>query len=168
MINGDNFFKADPDLRVKEINKMLESKALPDIAKDLDIPYSTFLKEMTRGDYVYIKRENKYFKFIRDTNDKLTDKKEPHIDDYKEELLFLKRHLDVLKKLISNYEKGQFLVLDKQIYDSNAKFVNKNIKVNHLIYEQFTKLCENKFPHLKIQDLISQALLDFIYKYWTN
>ncbi len=75
MINRDNFFTADPDLRVKEINKMLENEALPDIAKSLGIPYSTFLKEMTRGDYVYIKRENKYFKFIRDTNDKLIDKK---------------------------------------------------------------------------------------------
>jgi hypothetical protein len=104
----------------------------------------------------------------RDTNDKLIDKKEPYTDDYKEELLFLKKHLDVLKKLTSNYEKSSFLALDKQIYAPNARFVNKNIKVNQQVYEQFTKLCDSKFRHLKIQDLIAQALLDFIYKYSTD
>ena len=103
-----------------------------------------------------------------DTNDKPACNGENNTNDYREELLFLKTNLDILKKLTSSCEEGQFLVLDKQIYDPNARFVNKNIKVNQQVYEQFTKLCDSKFRHLKIQDLIAQALLDFIYKYSTD
>jgi hypothetical protein len=161
-LKKEEFLATDPDLRVKTINKMLETTPLNDIAKKLDIPYSTFLSEMTKGDYVYIKRDKKYFKFIRNENSLIEQTRN---SDYSEELSFLKKHLDVLKKLVSSHENAQPMVLDKQVYDVKAKFVNKNIKVNASIYQQFTELCENKFRHLKIQDLIAQALLDFINKY---
>lgn len=164
-MNKEEFLTMDPETRVKKINKMLETTPLNEIAKELDIPYSSFLSEMTKGDYVYIKRDKKYFKFIRDENTQLGSRAETFTADYSEELSFLKNHLGTLKRMVSSQENVQPLILDKRIYDAKTKFVNKNIKVNVSIYQEFTALCENKFRHLKIQDLIAQALLDFINKY---
>ncbi|MBA2879332.1 hypothetical protein HNR63_002404 [Anoxybacillus kamchatkensis] len=161
-MNKDEFLSMNPDLRVKRINKMLETMQLPDIAKLLDMPSSTFSAEMQKGDYVYIKREKKYFKFLRDEN---SSKDELNTSDYNEELLFIKRNFDILKNIVSNQEMSNLLILDKKIYDSKAKYVNKNIKVNDSIYQEFTSTCERQFPHLKIQDLIAQAFVDFISKY---
>lgn len=161
-MNKEEFLSMNPDLRVKKINKMLETMQLPDIAKLLDMPSSTFSSEMQKGDYVFIKRDKKYFKFLRGAKSPVEEIKS---FDYNEELLFLKENFDVLKNLISNQEKYNMLILDKKIYDTKAKYVNKNIKVNDSIYQEFTSTCESQFPHLKIQDLIAQSFVDFISKY---
>ncbi|MGE8203040.1 hypothetical protein ACQKP0_00530 [Heyndrickxia sp. NPDC080065] len=161
-MNKEEFLTMNPDLRVKKINKMLETMQLPDIAKLLDMPSSSFSSEMQKGDYVFIKRDKKYFKFLRGIN---SPEKEIKTSDYNEELLFIKENFDVLKKLLSNQENGIRLILDKKIYETKAKYVNKNIKVNDSIYQEFTSTCERQFPHLKIQDLIAQAFVDFILKY---
>lgn len=161
-MNKDEFLTMHPDIRVKEINKMLETMQLPDIAKSLDMPSSSFSSEMQKGDYVYIKRDKKYFKFLRDENNL---KDESKTSDYNEELLFIKNNFDVLKNILLNQKKDNVLILDEKIYDSKAKFVNKNIKVNDSIYQQFTSICDKQFRHLKIQDLIAQAFVDFIAKY---
>lgn len=156
----------DPDIRAEKINALLENSDLRGVSQMLDIPYSTFTKEMQKGDYVYIARENKYFKFIRNKNDYVSSKSYiKGTEDYTEELAFLKENLEMLKKLVANSEENKMLILDKAIYDTKAKFVNKNLKVNEAIYEKFSKLCESQFPHLKIQDIIAQSLLDFINKY---
>ncbi len=132
----------------------------------LDIPYSTFTKEMQKGDYVYIARENKYFKFIRNKNDYVSSKSYiKGTEDYTEELAFLKENLEMLKKLVANSEENKMLILDKAIYDTKAKFVNKNLKSERSHLRKILKLCESQFPHLKIQDIIAQSLLDFINKY---
>ncbi|GAY78711.1 hypothetical protein NBRC111894_4265 [Sporolactobacillus inulinus] len=58
--------------------------------------------------------------------------------------------------------------MDKSVYDPDVKLVTKSIKVNNEIYSRFITLCENEFPHLKLKDLISQALLDFTKSYTTK
>lgn len=152
----------NPDIRSKKINKMLETMQLPDIAKSLDMPSSTFSSEMQKGDYVYIKRDKKYFKYLRDEHNVQGELK---TSDYNKELLFIKENYDIIKNIISNQDKNTTLVLDKKIYDAKAKYVNKNIKVNDSIYQEFTSMCESQFRHLKIQDLIAQAFVDFNAKY---
>lgn len=161
-MNKDEFLSMNPYIRSKKINKMLETMQLPDIAKSLDMPSSTFSSEMQKGDYVYIKRDKKYFKFSRDEHNVQGDLK---TSDNNKELLFIKENYDILKNIISNQGKNTTLVLDKKIYDAKAKYVNKNIKVNDSIYQKFTFMCESQFRHLKIQDLIAQAFVDFNAKY---
>lgn len=133
----------------------------------MGIPYSTFTKEMQRGDYVYIARENKYFKFIRDKNS-LVNPKASNIknEDFTVELTFIKENLEGIKRLLVNHSaEGQMLILDKEIYNTKAKFVNKNLKINEAIYNKFSKICESQFPQYKVQDITAQSLLDFINKY---
>lgn len=48
----------EPDTRAELINKLLLKKSLNEVAKEIGIPSSSFSKEMTNQDYVYIKREN--------------------------------------------------------------------------------------------------------------
>lgn len=57
-MNKEEFYAIDPDVRVEHINKLLLNRSLNDVAEEIGISPSTFSKEMTVGDYVYIKREN--------------------------------------------------------------------------------------------------------------
>jgi len=165
-MNKDSFFTMDVDKRAEEINKMLVNSDLKGVAESLGIAYSSFTKEMQKNDFVFIARENQYFKFIRDKELLGTAKpSDKATTDFQEELTFIKENMETLKRLISTLDKSPTLVLDKEIYNSKAKYVNKNLKLNEAIYGEFSKLCENQFPYLKIQDLIAHSLLEFITKY---
>ncbi|WP_342545431.1 hypothetical protein [Lysinibacillus sp. FSL K6-4013] len=168
-MNKDRFFTMDVDKRVEEINKMLVNSDLKGVAEALGIAYSSFTKSMQSGDYTYIARENQYFKFIRDKELLGTVKPSTKATTgFQEELTFIKENIETLKRLISTIDESPTLVLDKEIYNSKARYVNKNLKLNEAIYEKFSKLCENQFPHLKVQDLIAQALLSFTNDFQTN
>ncbi|QEY21608.1 hypothetical protein D0S48_13555 [Psychrobacillus sp. AK 1817] len=168
-MNKDRFFTMDVDKRAEEINKMLVNSDLKGVAETLGIAYSSFTKEMQKQDFVFIARENQYFKFIRDKELLGTTKpSDKATTGFQEELTFIKENLETLKSLVSTVNEKPTLVLDKEIYNSKAKYVNKNLKLNEAIYEKFSKLCENQFPHLKVQDLIAQALLSFTNEFQTN
>lgn len=168
-MNKDRFFTMDVDKRADEINKMLINSDLKGVAEKLGIAYSSFTKEMQKSDFVFIARENQYFKFIRDKELLGTVKpSDKATTGFQEELTFIKENIEALKRLISTLDESPTLVLDKEIYNSKAKYVNKNLKLNEAIYEKFSKLCENQFPHLKVQDLIAQSLLEFINTYQVN
>lgn len=165
-MNKDRFFTMDVDKRAEEINKLLVNSDLKGVADTLCIPYSSFTKEMQKGDFVYIARLNQYFKFIRDKESLGTEKpSDKAITGFQEELTFIKENMETIKSLVSTVNERPTLVLDKEIYNTKAKYVNKNLKLNENIYDKFSKLCDNQFPHLKIQDLIAHSLLEFIYKY---
>lgn len=168
-MNKDRFFTMNVDKRAEEINKMLVNSDLKGVAEALSLPYSSFTKEMQKGDYVFIARENQYFKFIRD-KESLGTVKSTDISTagFQEELSFLRENFEILKRLVDTANESPTLVLDKEVYNSKSKYVNKNLKLNESIYERFSNMCENQFPHLKVQDLIAQSLLSFINEYQTN
>lgn len=159
-MDKDKFYSLQKDKRADSINKLLENKDQAGVAELIGISRSAFSKEMTQDDYVYISRENRYFKFIRDI------KSAPHTNKaHSPEMDFLSTNLDVLKQILASCESGMLLFLNKEIYSNNGTFVNKNIRINQAIYDKFTDNCDKHFPHLKLQDLIAQSLLDFIDKY---
>ncbi|WP_234124869.1 hypothetical protein [Clostridium hydrogenum] len=160
-MNTKDFFELDTAKRVIIINKLLEKytdNSLKNVSSELNISYSTFCKEMSKDDYVYIKRDNKYYKFIKDNSFTIQQEK-----NLSEQLLYIKNNFDKFKKLIEAID-NNYLVLDKRIYSQSDKILNKNIKINSLIYDEFTSVCSNKYPFLKLQDIISQCLLDFLNK----
>ena len=65
-MDKDVFYEMDIMTRVKKVNSMLEGKNIQAVAKEIGIPPSTFSKEMQRGDYFYLKRDNKYYHFVRE------------------------------------------------------------------------------------------------------
>lgn len=161
-MNKESFFTMQHDKRAEEANKLLQSLNLEDVAKKIGVNYSTFTKEMQTGDYVFIKRDNCYYKFLRDPFSAPEKKKN---ELYSEELNFLKENIEELRELIANNNDKSILHLDPKIYSKNSPFSVKSIKMNEDIYSMFTSHCEENFPHFRLQDLVAQSLLDFIAKY---
>ncbi|WP_027093451.1 hypothetical protein [Cohnella thermotolerans] len=159
-MNKETFFTMPHDKRAEEVNKLLESSTLKEVADKIGVNYSSFTKEMQSGDYVFIQRDNRYYKFLRDPNSKPLPTTQT---GYAKELHFLHENLDKLKQLIANDKSP--LVLDQRIYAKNSQFTVKSIKMNDDIYGMFTQYCDENYPHFRIQDLIAQSLLDFIEKY---
>lgn len=150
----------EPDVRVSYINKMLLNKSLNEVAKEIGVPPSSFSKEMNnKGDYVYIKRENQYYKFVRDLN----DIKPSAIGD--DTMSYINQNIETIKKIIELYQNQTPLILNEMVYDKQAKYTNKNLRMNSLVYSQFTEFSDNNYPTYRLQDLVAQALLDFTQKY---
>ncbi|SOC08278.1 hypothetical protein SAMN05880501_10552 [Ureibacillus xyleni] len=161
-MNKEQFYSTHPDERVDIINEMLKTRSYSEVAKEIGVPGSSFGKEMQRGDYVYIQRDNKFYKFIRDKT-MVVSNNESATDNI---LSFIKDNQDILKKMISDYEYGnKMLILDERVYSNNAKFENKSIKMNNDIHKQFIEFCKKDYPFLTVQDLIAQSLLEFMEKY---
>lgn len=78
-----------------------------------------------------------------------------------EDLTYLLEHIDILKKLITTYEENVF-ILHPRIYSKDNTYSIKSIKVNDQVYNQFTQMWEDRFSYLKLQDLLSQCIIEFV------
>ncbi|WP_249308271.1 hypothetical protein [Lederbergia citrea] len=162
MMDKEKFIEMSPAERVQVVNKLLKDHDLKEIGNLVKIPSSSFSKIMREGDYIYHKADKKYYPFIRSEEGGVVKKLQCEDND---EMSFIKRNVDTLKKVIKQFEEQGLLLLDKRIYSKDAKFVNKSIRMNNDVYEQFTGFCEDFYPHLKTQDLIAQALIDAMNRY---
>lgn len=160
-MDKETFLKMPPAIRVKEVNKLLKKYDLKEISKMIGIPSSTFSKVMREGDYLYHQGDKQYYPFVRSEEERISK----DLNHSNEEIKFIRNNRDILEKIIHNIEIQGLLYLDKRIYDKNAKFVNKSIRMNSEIYEDFSHFCDEYFPHLKMQDLIAQALIDAMQRY---
>lgn len=161
-MNKDNFPTMDSKQRVKTVNDLLKKEGfdLQKVADHLAMKYSTFTKLMQEDDYVYIKRDNQYYKFVR--NGYHSTDIQPTNDD---ELAYLKANFTVLQSLIERHKVNNDFILDKRIFHSTSKVATKNFRISDDLYKQFVKTCDEHFPHLKIQDIIAQLLLSFVDQY---
>jgi len=161
-MNKDKFHTANSKNRVATVNDLLKKEGfdLQKVADALEMNYSTFTKLMQEDDYVYIKRENQYYKFVRDEN------QIPTISTQTDsEMDYFKKNFSLLKSLIERYKHNDDFNIDKRIFRSTSKISSKNFRMPDDLYQNFVATCENEFPHLKIQDIIAQLLLDFTDKY---
>ncbi|PFR07571.1 hypothetical protein COK10_19870 [Bacillus anthracis] len=159
----EDFLNLSIEERVEFVNNMLakeEKDALRNVAKRLNINYSTFTKIMQEGDYIYVKRRNKYFKFIDEEQEEKNNTDE---FEYLKEVNFIREHMNDIKRILNTMQST--LILNEEIYHKDAKVSVKSIKVNEEVYSKFARLCDDKFNHLKIKDIISQALLNFYNTY---
>lgn len=150
-----------PSERVKVVNKMLKVQSLEEICEMLGFSSGAFSKIMREGDYIYHKADKQYYPFVRSEEERVKNNNIQQND----ELTFIKNHIDTLKIMIQQLESSGNLLLDKQIYKSDAKYVNKSIRMNSDIYDDFNRFCKDFFPHLKSQDIIAQALIDAMKRY---
>lgn len=159
-MNKDKFLALSSKQRVEVVNDLLKNKGydLQQVADFISVNYSTFTKIMQEDDFVYIKRENQYYKFIRNPNAISA------IDNSADELTaFLNENMDILKKIVEKHKANDDFTIDKKIFAS--KLSTKTFRMPEELYQQFVLTCEKEFPQLKIQDIIAQLLLDFSDKY---
>lgn len=159
-MSKDKFITLSSKHRVAFVNDLLKNKAfdLQQVADYIGINYSTFTKIMQEDDFVYIKRENQYYKFIRNPNAISV------IDNSADELTaFLNENMDILKKIVEKHKANDDFTIDKKIFAS--KLSTKTFRMPEKLYQLFVLTCEKEFPHLKIQDIIAQLLLNFSNNY---
>lgn len=158
-MNKEKFLALDCKQRVEVVNDLLKNNHdLQQVADKIGINYSTFTKVMQEDDFVYIKRLNQYYKFLRVENAVLS------IDNSADDLTaFLNENKDVLKQIIEKHKASNDFTIDKKIFAS--KLSSKTFRMPEELYQQFVLTCEREFPHLKIQDIIAQLLLEFSDKY---
>ena len=161
LMDKDKFLAMTPAERVRIVNKLLQDHDLRGVAKVIGIPSSSLSKIMREGDYLYHKADKKYYPFFRSEEDRITSTKGKESNV----LSFLEQHENTLKKIIEQYEYTGLLILDKRIYSNDATFSNKSIRMNNDIYEEFSAFCEKYYPHLRIQHIIAQALIDAMTRY---
>lgn len=140
---------------------MLKKQSLSEIGKSLGIPSGSFSKLMREGDYLYHQADKQYYPFVRSDEERVKNTHTGNID----ELAFIRNNMKTLKKVIHQFEESGNLLLDKRIYSKEAEFVNKSIRMNSSVYDDFSRFCEENYPHLKTQDVIAQALIDAMYRY---
>jgi IS30 family transposase len=156
-LNREEFITLSPERRVEEVNHLLKKHTLREIAATLNFAYSTFTTEIrNNGEYQYNKKSKQYVKA-----NVVGDKKEVN----SETITFIDENKVILQRLIEMYQSNNLLLLDERVYSKNAKFENKSIKMNKDIYKEFSLFCDTHYNHLKLQDLISQAILDFTERY---
>lgn len=154
-----NFLALDCKQRVEVVNDLLKNNHdLQQVADKIGINYSTFTKVMQEDDFVYIKRENQYYKFVR--NENAISSANNFADDL---TAFLNENKDILKKIIEKHKDNNDFTIDKKIFAS--KLSTKTFRMPEELYQHFVHTCEREFPYLKIQDIIAQLLLNFTDKY---
>lgn len=158
-MNKDKFLALNSKQRVAYVNDLLRNNHdLQQVADKIGINYSTFTKKMIEDDVIYVKRENQYYKFVRDENAISS------VENSADELTaFLSENLDTLKSIIDKHKRNDDFTIDKKIFAS--KLSTKTFRMPEELYQQFVSTCEKEFPHLKIQDIIAQLLSDFTDKY---
>ncbi|WP_016992290.1 hypothetical protein [Lysinibacillus boronitolerans] len=159
-MNKDKFLALDCKQRVEFVNDLLKNTDydLQKVADSIGINYSTFTKLMTQEDYIFVKRDGQYFRFIR--NENAISSMDNSADDL---TVYLNENMDVLKQIIEKHKASNDFTIDKKIFAS--KLSTKTFRMPEELYQQFVLTCEEEFPHLKIQDIIAQLLLDFSDKY---
>lgn len=158
------FFSMEKNKRAAEVNKLLAGSNQKEVSETIGISQSLLSKEMTKEDFIYVGRENKYFKFVRDPKVAVAIKNSNNSSE-SPEMVFLRDNLEQLQSLLEERDGKTMLSLNKEIYDDDSELVNKNIRINSVVYGRFVEHCSEQFPYLKIQDLIAQSLLDFVSTY---
>ncbi|WP_099157565.1 hypothetical protein [Virgibacillus ndiopensis] len=160
-MDKDTIFTLAPEKRVQEVNKLLRKYDLKEISRLIGIPSSTLSKLMREGDYLYHQADKQYYPFVRSEEERVVTSNRK-VDD---ETTFIRENMITLRKVVQYFKESGNLLLDKRIYSKNTKFVNKSIRMNNDIYEEFSSFCEDHFPHLNTQDVIAQALIDAMNRY---
>src|SRR5690606_9282173 len=80
-----------------------------------------------------------------------------------ETLQFVAEHLEELKGLLHANETQ--LILEPEIYDSSSTSITRTIQVNEDIFKSFYDLYSSRFSHIRLREIYSKCLLDFIKAY---
>ncbi|WP_102694001.1 hypothetical protein [Rummeliibacillus pycnus] len=143
--------------RVKYVNDyLMKNMKLKEVAINLGIAYSSMTSLLNKDGYRYSRQQKQYVPL--EGNDNKGEHKEEDV------LLYIKENEATLRRIIEFYNSAS-LIISPKVYDNGAKFVTKNFKINTAILNEFQTLMSEKYPQYRLQDAISQAILDFIGRY---
>jgi len=165
-MNTQQFMDLSAIEKVEVVNKMLKenNSDLKIVASKLDLSESNLSKTIrANSSFQYNKTSKQYERIMPIEEYKKYLQTSSNEDKSDETLQYLSDHLEEIKGLLHVHSKQ--LILEPEIYDPKSKTVTKSVQVNSEIYQKFSELHSSRFSHLKIRDLISKALYDFIRVY---
>ncbi len=153
--------------RVELANKMLSEETndhLKNVASKLGLSESTFSKIMRdNASYQFNKTSKQYDRIMPIEEYKKYLHSGSNENKMEETLQFLGEHLEELKGLLHTHETQ--LILEPEIYDSSSTTITRTIQVNESVYQQFSDLYSSRFSHIRLREIYSKCLLDFIKTY---
>ncbi|MGN8842991.1 hypothetical protein ACTNDN_09235 [Niallia sp. HCP3S3_B10] len=152
--------------KVELVNKMLKENdfLLKVVSSKLGLPEST-LSKVIRGNscYQFNKTSKQYERIMPIEEYKKYLQTGANEDKMEESLQFVAEHLEELKRLLHSNETQ--LILEPEIYDSSSKTITRTIQVNEDIFKAFSDLYSSRFQHIRLREIYSKCLLDFIKTY---
>lgn len=155
-MKGFEYRKLSVEDQVNWLNEELQKQELKKIAAELGMSTSTLTNGIRAAGYKFDRAAKQYV--IATLNS---------INEDKQLMAYLHEHFAELQMLVEmqRFEVNQDVKLDKRIGSMNAKYVAKSIKVQDNIYEEFEELYKTKFHQWKMQDVMTQMMLEFVEKY---
>ncbi|MGK7379597.1 hypothetical protein ACSFXN_17415 [Planococcus sp. 1R117A] len=89
-------------------------------------------------------------------------------DDSQEFMDYLLANAEVIKKVIEEVieeSNSRQIIFDSSIFQTDSPFTSKTVKIKNSTLEEFQQLLKEKFPQFRTQDVLTQAIIDFIKKY---
>lgn len=141
------------NLRLQETGKTVE-----EVAKEIGIPSSSISSLMKEAGHQYSRSAKQYLPKEQSSNVKSKKVNEQEFIEY----LLMNR--EALQNIIEDSTSKQ-LIFDDSIYRTDDTFMSKSVKVKTNTLNEFQQLLKDKFPQFRFQDMLTQALIDFIKKY---
>ena len=154
-MNGLEYRKLPVEEQVSWLNEELQKQELKKVAVELGMSTSTLTNGIRAAGFKFDRAAKQYV--IATLNS---------INEDKQLMVYLHEHFAELQMLIEmqRFEVNQDVKLDKR-GSMDAKYVVKSIKVQDNIYEEFEELYKTKLHQWKIQDVMTQMMMEFVEKY---
>lgn len=178
-MNKEQFNNLDILTQVDYINKALANGAsLTSICEKIGISRSTIRERFKKNGYIYYKDIHNY-KSVIEVVTEATDK--PTITKLESNNLVVETDLEQkLNYILSTYDnkfnemytwylksKNNETAIDlkkMEIIDFEGKLITRSFKIYECIQQEFTQFCKKNNKY-KVQDILSQALREFLDKY---
>lgn len=152
----EEFLNLEIQEQVKWLNKQRATKQLKVIEAELGAKAYVIEKPIKHAGYKYDSNLKRYVLQV-DEQASLTD----------ESIEFINTNLATLKGLIINMEPTSeeiILKIDQRIL-GNRQYKSKGLKIQEDVYKRFSEMYYRQFQQYKMQDILSQALLEFCERY---
>ncbi|MCM3317324.1 hypothetical protein M3603_11775 [Rummeliibacillus stabekisii] len=143
--------------RVEYVNDCLKKNMiLKEVALKIGIAYSSMTTLLNKDGYHYSRQHKQYIPVS------FENKGGEHKDN--DVITYIINNEAIIRRIIE-FHKMASLIISPKVYDNSVNFVTKNFKINETILYDFQTLMSEKYPQYRLQDAISQAILDFIERY---
>lgn len=144
--------------QLRWINQRLQDTGskVEELAKEIGISSSSLSFLMKESGCRYSRAKKQYLPIIETNNPAKTEQQE-----FTEYLL---TNAEVIRKIIDE-SSSKRLIFDSSIYQTNNPFTSKTVKIKKDTLDEFQRLLKEQFPQFRTQDVLTQAIIDFINKY---
>lgn len=157
-MNEIKFRKMSSEEQVTWINQRLQDTGnkVEEVAKEIGISSSSLSSLMKEGGCRYSRAMKQYIPIAEVQQSKKANEEEF--------LSFLIDNAGVIHKIIDENSSKQ-LTFDSSIYQTGDTFTSRTVKIKTNTFNEFQTLLKDKYPQFRFQDMLTQAIIDFIKKY---